>query len=295
MSGSVTRSAYAKVNLSLDVGPRGPDGFHPVWSVLQTISLADTLEVELTAIHDVVLTADGFPVPCGPDNIAYRAAVAMRRGWGASTGVRLHLTKRTPMEAGLGGGSSDAAAAVLALAQLLDLDHQTSEIETLAASLGSDVPFFLRGGTAMVQGNRGDRVEPLPEAPDMWLVLVKPAVGVSTGRAYAALDAVPGRLRGRSTGAVADAVRRGSLADLVRASGNDFETILPLVCPSALSAMDDLLAHGALTAHLCGSGSAVFGIAGDADHAEAIARALRPRWPWVCVCRTIGALEAQRG
>ncbi|MBI4758138.1 MAG: 4-(cytidine 5'-diphospho)-2-C-methyl-D-erythritol kinase, partial [Chloroflexi bacterium] len=170
-----TRFAYAKINLTLDILGRRPDGYHEIASVMQAISLHDTL---------VFSRGQGLCIDCsdrrlaGPDNLVHRAAELLHREMGGVQGARVRLTKRIPLATGLGGGSSDAACALLGLNALWRLGLGQDRLAELASRLGSDVPFFLTGGTALVQG-RGERVTPLPRPAPSWLVLAVPPVDVS--------------------------------------------------------------------------------------------------------------------
>jgi len=291
----VTRRAFAKVNFSLDVGPRRADGYHSVSTVMQTISHADTLTVEQTEEPGVSLETDWPTPPPDEDNLVWRAATSFfRRRTSAEHGVRIRLSKRIPIQAGLGGGSSDAAATLLALNDLFGRPLCHEELEDIGAALGSDVVFFLRGGTALMQG-RGEQGRDLPDAPELTLVIVKPRGGVSTAEAYRALDAHPDAMRVAHTEAVVEAIQCGDRQGLLRAMGNHFECVVGMLCPDATRAMGRLIGLGALGARLCGSGSAVFGVAQSEQEAERIANALRADFESVWVCRTVGRGEAIEG
>ena len=177
--------AYAKVNLTLQVGSRRPDGYHAVMSVMQRISLWDTVTVERGTGRDTLLCS--VPVTENvDDNLCMKAARAFFAETGTkSDGVTITLEKHIPVQAGLGGGSSDAAAALRALRTLYAPDISDGRLETLAARLGSDVPFFIRGGTQLATG-RGEVVSPLPPLTAGWFVVVKPDEGYSTAEMYRA-------------------------------------------------------------------------------------------------------------
>lgn len=173
--------AYAKVNLTLQVGSRRPDGYHAVMSVMQRISLWDTVTVERGTGHDTLLCS--VPVTESvDDNLCMKAARAFFVETGTkSDGVTITLEKHIPVQAGLGGGSSDAAAVLRALRTLYAPDISGGRLETLAARLGSDVPFFIRGGTQLATG-RGEVVSPLPQLAAGWFVVMKPDEGYSRQR-----------------------------------------------------------------------------------------------------------------
>lgn len=178
---------HAKFNLALDVLEKRPDGFHEVRTVLQSMALCDTLEV-FPAGDGISFTCSDPGLPTGQENLVVKAATALREATGCTRGARLHLTKRIPSQAGLGGGSSDAAVTLLALARLWRLPYDPAALLPIAAKLGSDVPYFLVGGTALGVG-RGEEVYPLPDAPHLHLVVAKGLKGTSTQEAYGALDA----------------------------------------------------------------------------------------------------------
>ena len=186
MTASVCVSAPAKINLHLEVLGLRDDGFHELAMVMQSIDLTDELEVENTADGTVSLTCDQSGLSCGDDNLIMRAARLLRdRSGFGELGARMHLRKRIPIGAGLAGGSSDGAAALVGLNTLWGLGLDSSQIETLAAELGSDMPFCVAGGTQLCFG-RGERLEVLPDvSAPMGVLLVKdPSVSVSTPWAY---------------------------------------------------------------------------------------------------------------
>lgn len=269
--------AFAKVNLALEVGGRLPGGYHQVRTVFQAISLCDLVLLELAPHLDLACDRPG--IPPGGANLAYRAAQAFREwtarqgrrsdgaageatvGAKALPGVRVTLFKAVPSGAGLGGGSSDAAATLRGLTWLWGVRPPPEDMERLAAALGSDVPFFLRGGTALGEG-RGERCRVLPELPPCPLVVVCPPREVSTGEVYRLWDDTrpPARPPGRGVEAVAAAVRRGDVAGVAGALWNDLRSVTERLAPEAAEAREMLLESGALGAEMSGSGPAVFGI-----------------------------------
>jgi len=206
----LTLRAPAKINLTLEVLRRRPDGYHDIASVLQTIALEDILTIE--PAPDTSFTCD-HPGLSGPDNLVVKAAHLLQAKYRVKQGALLHLQKRIPVAAGLGGGSSDAAAALRGLVELWDLHPTKEEIAELAQSLGSDVPFFLRGGTAVAEG-RGERLTPLRSLPPAWAVVLHPPLTLEgkTGRMYAALQ--PGDFSsGQATFRLARAVEQGEAVE----------------------------------------------------------------------------------
>lgn len=275
----VTQNAHAKINLTLDVGRRRPDGYHDIRSVMQTIALHDTLTVTSAQAPGIRLAVTGDEaggVPTDETNLVHKAAVRLQkiaaaRGIlaGDRSGLHIDLYKRIPSQAGLGGGSSDAAAALLAVNNLFGLHLSPARLSEIGAALGADVPFFLTGGTALAEG-LGEKLTPLlPLDPDWLLVIAKPSVGVSTAAAYAALDAVP-----RQSG---DATERW-LQDRQTVS-NDFETVILPAFPEVATAYA-LLSQTAQAGEsfrplLCGSGAALFLRTSTVDAAEQAAALVR--------------------
>ena len=217
--------AYAKVNLTLQVGSRRPDGYHAVMSVMQRISLWDTVTVERGTGRDTLLCS--VPVTENvDDNLCMKAARAFFAETGTkSDGVTITLEKHIPVQAGLGGGSSDAAAVLRALRTLYAPQMIDGQLEEMAARLGSDVPFFIRGGTALATG-RGEKLAALPDMPPCWLVIVKPEESHSTAAMYAAIDSAPQRVSGDSR-AVREGLEKGDLSAVAAGLSNDFQQVLP--------------------------------------------------------------------
>jgi 4-diphosphocytidyl-2-C-methyl-D-erythritol kinase len=196
-----------------------------------------------------------------------------------------------PSQAGLGGGSSNAAAALVGVNRLLDLGLDPPALRRLAARLGSDVPFFLVGGTGVARG-RGEAVTSLDDGPGFWFVIVKPDISISTAWAYAALDSDPNRQSARATRRMEEALGTNELDRIYSRMTNDFEqAIFPEHLPIALL-HDELLMARCRASHLCGSGSAMFGLCLSEPEANEAARIMRLKYESVHVCRTVGRREA---
>src|SRR2546421_1501890 len=249
--------AYAKVNLTLDVLSRLPDGYHELATVMQTIDLYDT--ICLTATNDQrVHMICTIPALSNLDNLAARAVDMVRQRLGWRQGVRIELYKRIPLAAGLGGGSSDAAAVLLALQQWWQLPFSASDLLSMAASLGSDVPFFLTGGLALCEG-RGERITSLvPYWPGAmrWLLLLKPTISIATAAVFRSL---PSRdyTDGRHSRAVCSALHAGKMPE-AEDLHNSLERSVLEAYPEVAQARDDLLQAGASLVRLSGSGPTLF-------------------------------------
>lgn len=275
--------APAKLNLYLGVGGRRADGYHGVETVLVALDLHDSVTVEPAAELSLVCEPDvGVPAP---DNLAWRAAVALSSAVGRESSVAIRVVKRIPARAGLGGGSADGAAVIAALAAHWGIASDAPVLERVAASLGADVPFLLRGGCA-VYGGRGDEfVRPLP-LPVVHFLLVNPGVPVPTAAAYAAFDrmlqpAAPGVRR------VADALR---LANGAAALGGALFNNMTDATTGLVPEIREALAlagrsPGCEGAAMAGSGSTVFGVFDDRESAEEAVAAARGRGWWAQVAR----------
>lgn len=259
----------AKVNLTLDILGKRADGYHEVRSVMQTIGLADRLEV--TAAAELAFTCTE-PALATPENVVYRAARLLQEEYGVRRGAALRLEKRIPVAAGLGGGSSDAAGTIAALNRLWDLRLPLAEQQRLAAQLGSDVPFFLTGGMALATG-RGERITPLPPLPSHWVVLVPLPVALSTAAVYGAVTPAD-YTSGVATADAVAAAQRGSLSAQSRWH-NALARPARVLAPHVAAAQTALQQAGAEHAHVSGSGPTVFSVTGEEAGARVLAAKLR--------------------
>jgi 4-diphosphocytidyl-2-C-methyl-D-erythritol kinase len=307
----VTVKALAKINLTLRVLGVREDGYHALRTTFQSLALHDTLTFHATR-GPFQIACDDPECPTDASNLVWRAAEAMWRAAGRKgqpRGVRVNLVKRIPMQSGLGGGSSDAAAAMRALARLWQVDVASERLHEIAASLGADVPYFLLGGTALGV-DRGDLLFPLVDAPARWVTVVIPAFGVSTRDAYAWWDRAHDRVASGSDRNAGQSAASGNRGRSGRVSGvgfgslhswltpgearNDLE---PTVCaqhPEIGHLVRALRRSGASHAAMSGSGSALFGLFESRQAAETSARALNARARRVQVTRTVKRAEYQR-
>ena len=296
--------APAKVNLHLGAGPPGPDGYHPLVSVFQALSLFE----EVTAAPaprgaGVSVTAAGRgagAVPLGEDNLAVRAARALARAAGVPADVALHLRKTVPVAGGMAGGSADAAAALMACDLLWGTGATRAEMLDLAAGLGADVPFALVGGTALGTG-RGDVLEPVAARGELHWVLVMAAEGLSTPAVFAALDLARARgdapardLEPAVPAALAAALHDGDPVAVGAALLNDLQAPALALRPGLAGVLDAARAAGALGTVLCGSGPTVAVLARDSDHAAGLAEALRGGGPSGAVKHVHGPVPGAR-
>jgi 4-diphosphocytidyl-2-C-methyl-D-erythritol kinase len=269
---SLRLRAFAKVNLCLHVLGMRPDGYHELRTIFQTISLHDTLSISITpgsSSASISMTSNDAALPLGRENLVMRAIEAISPEVGFRGGVHVHLDKRIPVARGLGGGSSDAAAAIIGMLRLTGGKVRLPRLLEIAAGLGADVPFFLFGGRAMAV-NRGDEIYPLDGGPKQTVLVVSPRdIGVSTKDAY---EWVSSDLTSH-----AKALRIWRFCALCWSRqgtvSNDFEESVFSRHPRLEEIRDGLLKRGAANAALAGSGSAVFGVYRNPAQARRAARA----------------------
>ncbi len=268
----VTLPAYAKLNLTLDILRRRPDGYHELRMVMQSISLHDDVTVALAPGDDVRCRC-GAGLPQDGENLAARAARAFFAHGGAEPcGLDIDIVKRIPAQAGLGGGSADAAAVLRALRLLLRPDMEDGALERIGAAVGSDVPFCVRGGTALAEG-RGEVLTSLPPAPRRCVLGCTPDFAISAPALYAGVRA--DELRGRpDTEGMLSALERGDAPGVTARVKNVFEEVLPPECAQVFEIKRALRRCGAEAAAMTGSGSAVFGLFRDEAAAGAAYAAL---------------------
>ena len=279
MTQRVAVRAPAKVNLFLRVLGRRADGYHDLRTLFQSIDVFDDVSVELGGT-EIELEIDGPDLGPVSENLAYRAASTYRAAAGLEDGVRIALRKRIPAGAGLGGGSSDAAA-VLSCLSALTGDADRERLHVLGASLGSDVPFFLGSSTLALGTGRGDVLEALPSLPEAHLVVAFVPVHVSTRAAYAAL--AEQREGGGSPPIVARQTSLQNWADVRSVAFNDFERVVATFQSEIMRALTALKEAGAGFALLSGSGGASFGLFDDRDQAVGVAADLSEELGWRCV------------
>lgn len=256
----LNQAAPAKVNLALDILGRRPDGYHEMRMVMQAVSLADTVTLEETG-EGFALSARGIILPEGRKTLEQRAAEAFFAALGRPMpGLRVTLEKRTPAYAGLGGGSADVAALLRLLRERWAPDMPPEDLEAIGGQVGSDVPFCVRGGTALAEG-RGEVLTALRPLPECRFILCKPDFDLPTAGMFARLRLAEGnRFRPDAEG-MAAALARGDLAAAAARVGNVFEDALEAEERREIEAIKEtLLRHGALAAAMSGSGPAVFGL-----------------------------------
>jgi 4-diphosphocytidyl-2-C-methyl-D-erythritol kinase len=282
----------AKVNLVLRVGRRREDGFHELSTVFQAVGLYDRIEIRLTD-GGIALEVSGPDLGPHPDNLAFRAARVVLEEANTPLGVKIHLEKRIPAGAGLGGGSSDAAGVLAAVNRLLGGPLSLDHLSELGARLGSDVPFFLGESPLAVGAGRGERLTPLPPLPTATVLVVAPPVHVSTAEAYNVLAEHRRQGSGDHALSIDTSMRAASWAEVWRSAANDFESVVPDLFPEVAEGLSALRELGADMAQLSGSGGACFAVFSKAGDAEAAREALQARLDWpVHVAETLRSFPA---
>ena len=266
--------AWAKLNLSLDVLGARPDGFHDLRMVMQSVDLHDDVTVTLDDTGTCRAETNRSYLPCGADNVAVRAAQVFLARAGLTCGVHIRLHKRIPVCAGLGGGSSDAAAVLRALERLTGAGFTRTQLEEMGAEIGSDVPYCVAGGTMLAEG-RGEKLTVLKPAPRFFVAVCKPDFPISTPALFARVDGVTITDR-PDTDAMLAAIERGDADTLCANVRNVFEQALEGEQRERIETIKrDLLAYGAKTSAMTGSGSVVFGLFSDETSCRAACDALQ--------------------
>lgn len=271
----IFRKAYAKINLGLDVLRRREDGYHELRMIMQTVDICDDLLFERTAEPGIAIRTDREELPLDRGNLIYRAAELLFREKKMAEGVRVTLTKRIPIAAGMAGGSADAAAAMHGLNELFEMGYSLQELQELGVKLGADIPYCLAGGTMLAEGI-GEILTPLPPPPACFLVVAKPDIDVSTAFVYGNLHADRLTYHPDIDGMIG-ALRAGDLSGITDRLGNVLETVTAGAYPVVNEIKELLRRAGAENALMSGSGPSVFGIFKERGAAEAAARAVSDR------------------
>ena len=291
----MTEYAYAKLNLSLDVTGRRDDGYHDMLMVMQTISVSDRIDLELTAEPGIQVLCNFRYVPTDGRNLAVRAAEAFLQAVSAdqreTTGVSIQLEKHIPVGAGMAGGSADAAAVLRGMNRLFGSPLKRQELEALAGQVGSDVAFCISGGTQLAKG-RGEQLEDLPPLPPCRIVVCKPGFSISTPELFRKLDSVSLR-RHPDTAGILAALDDADLREIGIRMYNVFEDVPDRRIRQTAEIKSVLLDHGALGAMMTGTGSAVFGIFSDSAAAERCAADLKKEHRFCRVAEPVARIEIE--
>lgn len=278
--------AFAKVNLTLDVLGKRPDGYHDIQSVMQSISLRDDVQIDIGTGGPWQIQCSQEEIPRDDTNLAMKAAkVFFDTVKKDPNGLDIHITKRIPTQAGLGGGSADAAAVLRALNRYYDNPLSVMALAEVGSMVGSDVPFCTLGGTAMAEG-RGERLRKLPDMPDCVFVVCKPEFSVSTPELYQKLDgkAIARRPDNR---AMERALVSGDLGKVAENLCNVFDPVVTQEHLELNYIKSIFNTYGSVGQQMTGSGSAVFGIVSDFEYAAVICNMLRENYPQVFIAKPV--------
>lgn len=273
---SLTLKAPAKINYLLDVIRRRPDGYHDLRMVMQRVDLCDEISITLNDTSDIKVSCGKKGVPDGPGNIAWKAARVMLDLAGSDNGVDIVIDKNIPVAAGLGGGSSDAAAVLMGMNELLSLKLSDQRLMDIGVQLGADVPFFIFKKTALAEGI-GEKLTVMPPMPKAWILLVNPGVHVSTAWVYSNLRLTNRRELNRLPEFYA------SIEDLCSIFSNDLETVTIPAFPVIDYIKQNLIRLGANASMMSGSGPTVFGVFSDRLVAERACKELSETSEWFVV------------
>ena len=287
MPSSIQIKSYAKINWTLDVLFKRDDGYHELRTIYQTVSLHDTLAITETGGRIEIVCADPR-VPCDETNLAFKAVALLREAAGTSKGARIEIEKRIPVAAGLGGGSSNAAATLLALVKLWSVEIDERNLVRIAASLGSDVSFFLIGGTALGVG-RGEEVHPIERVDSEHLLLVNPGFSVSTRDAYEKLSRLT-RPEAANNIPLTLLAAKG-ISGLPLVARNDLEEVVLAAHPEIAEVKQRLLSLGARHALMSGSGATVFGVFDNSEMAGRAELEMREFGYWAERAHTVDRQE----
>lgn len=258
--------AFAKINLGLDVIRRREDGYHDVRMIMQTIQMYDQLEMEKKSSKGIALTANLSYIPVNENNLVYKAAKLLMDQYQIKEGVSIHLNKFIPVAAGMAGGSSDAAAALVGMNKLFRLGLSKEELMKVGVKIGADVPYCIMRGTALSEGI-GEKLTALPSLPACYILIGKPGVSVSTKFVYTNLK-LDEKTKHPDIDGMLDALRRKDLYGITDRMENVLESVTVPAYPVIQEIKDHMKAHGALNALMSGSGPTVFGIFDDKEKAE---------------------------
>lgn len=281
-----TFKSFAKINLTLDVLGKLPNGYHTIKMVMQTISLFDTVSVEANFEDSGITVSSSLPyLPVGADNLAYKAADMFFSETGIKGGVKIHLDKHIPVGAGLAGGSSNCAVVLKALNKLFDAGLSTRKLCQMGTELGADVPYCILGGTRLAEGI-GEKLSPLPKMPQCRILLVKPAFSISTKSVYEKIDNYS-NYRRPDTDSVIEGLKENSLTKITAGMANVLEEVSLSDYPILSALKSELMELGADAAQMSGSGPTVFGIFSDNQKAVEAKNKLWGKYRTVYLCNPV--------
>ena len=274
--------AYSKINLLLDITGIKKNGYHSLFTVMQSVGLYDTITVERNGSNEITVSCDTEGVPTDKSNIVYKCAEKFFEyaGIEKDKGIHIHIEKNVPFGAGMGGGSGDGAAVLVALNKLYGLNYTDKILCRIGVKVGADIPFCIVGGTALAL-DTGAVVAPLPDIKDYYIVIVKPEESVSTKEAYAAVDAVE-YMKHPKNNIMLELLADGESDEALKYCANVFEQAFDI--PGRVDVKDTFNKNGASAACMTGSGSAIYGIFDKKELAEKSAEILKVNFKNVYIC-----------
>lgn len=284
---SICQKAYAKINLTLEVLNRLPDGYHEIKSVMQQVELHDEIWIRNRNDSKILLRCDKPEIPLNQKNLVWQVVELIRENNHLSYGVEIDIIKRIPVAGGLAGGSSNAAATIKALNRLWKLELSQEQMLSIGEILGMDIPYCLIGGTALATG-KGQVITSLPPLPKTLIVVVNPGVRVSTRDAYTALDDFLNwnEQNDKHSNGLVNALKSGQTTSIYQYFYNDFQKPLEIKLPVVSKIVERMLSLGAYPALLSGSGPSVYCIVKTMDQADKIAVSLRDLVSFVAITST---------
>lgn len=278
--------SYAKINLYLKIGKKLSSGYHNLQSVMQRIELSDNMSIEPLS-EDKIVVESTNPELSGEENLAYKAAMLLKKKHKARQGAKIFIEKNIPLEAGLGGGSSNAATALLNLNKMWGLKLKERQLVEMAAQIGSDVPFFIEENAALVEGI-GDKIKRIKKSFSINIVLINPGFRVSTKWAYAAFDRQKPRIKTKADiSSLVKAIEKKDISEIANNLHNDFEPIVTKRYKVINEIKTNLMRNDALNALVSGSGPTVFGVFNSIYEAREAFFKMQYDYPFVFLTKTI--------
>lgn len=282
---SVEKKAYAKINLSLDVVRRREDGYHDLEMIMQQIGICDIIRVEETEGSEIEISADGGNIPTDSDNIVYKISYTLKERFNIGKGVRIHIEKNIPVAAGLAGGSTDAAAVMMILNEIWNLDMDKDEMTDIAKNIGADIPFFFYGKTALAEGI-GEKITPLSDFSGRKILLVNPGVPVNTGHVYKNLK-LDENLKRPDNKELIEFIENGETQKLAENMANVLESVTIAEHPVIDEIKKEMMDCGALGSMMSGSGPTVFGIFDKDSTIETAYERMKEKYKTALITETI--------
>ncbi|KAF1295283.1 4-(cytidine 5'-diphospho)-2-C-methyl-D-erythritol kinase [Enterococcus sp. JM4C] len=280
----IIEKAPAKINLGLDVLHKRSDGYHELEMIMSSVDLADRLTIEEIAENKIIIETNRAFLPVDQRNHVYQAAMIVKERYGIDQGIKVSIKKSIPVAAGLGGGSTDCAAALRGLNRLWDLDLSVEELAAIGMEVGTDVPYCVYGKTALITG-KGEKITPIPDMPQCWVVLVKPRMSVSTGKVFKEVNM--DELHHPNIDELKAAIYANDYHRMTQAVGNSLEAITIKRHPIIQQIKDRMIKYGADATLMSGSGPTVYALCQQHSRAQRIYNGLKGFCDEVYVVRTL--------